>query len=121
MARSQAAGLRHRREGLAFRLTQADQRRVWRPRKRFEHQDPDLDTGRRYIYTARQRLAAHSVTAFGAARALRLLQVFYAAMSAPVFVFFLRRQNLNRAMRETAPAKWLKRFLRRRRSVRRQS
>lgn len=121
MARSQAAGLRHRREGLLVRLRREDARGAWRPRKRFEHQASTDDAHRRYIYTARQRLASQSVNAFTMARTLGLLNVFYTTMSLPVFTFFLRRENLNRALRETVAAKWLKRILRRRRSAKSQS
>ena len=114
-ARSQAAGLRHRRDGLAVRLKRLDERCIWRPRKRFEEIAPVVDGRRRYIYIARERLASQSTGAFRVARGAGVLNLFYAAMSLPVFAFFLRRESLHRAVRETVPVKWLRRMLRRRR------
>ena len=51
VAESQAGGLRHRRDGLAFRLWQADQMQIWRPEKR-------VNSGRRHLAPAMRRMHA---------------------------------------------------------------
>lgn len=67
IARSQAGGLRHRREGLAYRLALADARGRWHPPKRTQPSDR-LSARRKRIYELRVELAARSHEAFLAAR-----------------------------------------------------
>jgi hypothetical protein len=64
IAESQAGALRHRREGLAYRLYMADQKVVWRPRKRVKASCSHLSRRERAIHGMRMDLAARSHTAF---------------------------------------------------------
>jgi coenzyme F420-reducing hydrogenase beta subunit len=70
IARTQAAGLRHRREGLAYRLTWA--RRGLRPQKRVAPEARGLPLRRRLVYRARHAIAVWSHRVFRLARALRM-------------------------------------------------
>ncbi|MGB0240996.1 MAG: Coenzyme F420 hydrogenase/dehydrogenase, beta subunit C-terminal domain [Verrucomicrobiales bacterium] len=54
---SQAGGLRHRREGLAYRLHLADKAKVWRPTKRVAPALDHLSRKQRRIIRSRQKLA----------------------------------------------------------------
>lgn len=64
VATSQEAGLRHRREGLAYRLFLKDQVGLWRPRKRVEARSDQLSPRQKMIYRARMLIAAESHVAF---------------------------------------------------------
>lgn len=66
---TQAAGLRHRREGLAYRLAQ--RRRGLRPRKRVAPAASGLSLRRRLIYRMRRGIAAWSHRVFWLARLVR--------------------------------------------------
>lgn len=67
-ARSQAAGLRDRREGLAHRLARRAARGQWRPRKRVAPRlAPNLP--RRLLYDLRAAIARRSAASFAAVRA----------------------------------------------------
>lgn len=66
VAETQAAGLRHRREGLAYRLTWP--RRGVRPRKRVPPRAEGLPTRRRLIYRLRAHIRIWSHRMFWAAR-----------------------------------------------------
>jgi coenzyme F420-reducing hydrogenase beta subunit len=70
VARTQAAGFRHRREGLAYRLTW--RRRGIRPRKRVPPGAAGLPLRRRLVYRMRGHIAASSRRVFWLARTLRL-------------------------------------------------
>jgi hypothetical protein len=70
VAETQAAGLRHRREGLAYRLTWA--RRGVRPRKRVPPRAEGLPTRRKLVYRLRAQIRAWSHRMFWAARVTRL-------------------------------------------------
>lgn len=67
MVRSQAGGVRHKREGLAYRLFVDETRHNWHPPKRVQP-SMKLSERRRRIYTGRAELAAASHTAFVAAK-----------------------------------------------------
>lgn len=69
VARTQAAGLRHRREGLAYRLQCF--RGPVRPRKRVEAGDKGLAPRRKLIYAMRQQIARCSHRVFRLARLMR--------------------------------------------------
>ncbi|MDR6759526.1 coenzyme F420-reducing hydrogenase beta subunit [Mycoplana sp. BE70] len=69
VARTQAAGLRHRREGLAFRLQCF--RGPVRPRKRVEAGDKGLSARRKLIYAMRQKIGRWSHRVFWLARLVR--------------------------------------------------
>ena len=71
VAQSQAGGLRHRREGLAFRLWLTDRAGVWRPRKRVAAAHRHLSPSMQRIHAARYALGQASHGAWQAARAAR--------------------------------------------------
>ena len=64
VARSQASGLAHRREGLAYRLHLADRAGSWRPPKRVRPSARGASAKRRKIYELRVLLAEESHAAF---------------------------------------------------------
>jgi len=68
VARSQKAGLHHRREGLAYRLHLRDRAGEWRPRKRVAASAKHLSSVRREIHRAREAVAERSHIAFAEAR-----------------------------------------------------
>jgi coenzyme F420-reducing hydrogenase beta subunit len=70
IARTQAAGLRHRREGLAYRLTWA--RRGLVPKKRVRPGAAGLPLRRRLVFRMRAHIARWSHRVFWLARTLRL-------------------------------------------------
>ena len=72
VAGTQAAGLRHRREGLAYRLTWRWRWRGLQPRKRVLPRADGLPLRRRLVYRARAANAVWSHRVFRLARALRL-------------------------------------------------
>lgn len=63
IAQSQRSGLRHRREGLAYRLYLKDKKKEWRPTKRVQASDriPYL---RKKVYEYRMELSKQSFVAF---------------------------------------------------------
>jgi coenzyme F420 hydrogenase subunit beta len=81
LAKSQAAGLRHRREGLRYRLRQARSLNTWAPRKRFTEGDTTLPHDVQRKYALRSILAMKSQTAFAQAREKSDLNIFYAALA----------------------------------------
>jgi len=66
-AASQAGGLRHRRDGLRYRLWLADREGTWRPKKRVEPQRDHLNRRQRRTYRLRAWLSAQSHVEFDAA------------------------------------------------------
>lgn len=80
IARSQDAGLRHRREGLAYRLYLKDQKKQWRPVKRVQAGWKHLDAKTRRIQELRMKMAQISHEAFLKAREQNQFSVFKAAM-----------------------------------------
>jgi len=75
VARTQAAGLRQRREGLAYRLALRGRRGPVAPRKRV-CPSTDLPPRRKLIYRARRRIARDSARVYGLARRLRALPIY---------------------------------------------
>lgn len=75
VALSQAAGLRHRRDGLAHRLARRQQARKWAPLKRVA---PALarEPSRRTVYDLRERIALESSAVFARALACDDLSMF---------------------------------------------
>jgi coenzyme F420 hydrogenase subunit beta len=63
-AQSQRAGLRHRREGLGYRLSQRDRESTWHPRKRVGPDDLARSQSRATIYSLRETLSRRSHGAF---------------------------------------------------------
>ncbi|GAA5510426.1 Coenzyme F420 hydrogenase/dehydrogenase, beta subunit C-terminal domain [Novipirellula caenicola] len=61
---SQDAGLRHRRDGLAYRLHLRDQQNLWRPKKRVEPSASHLNERQKRVFELRQEIASESHKAF---------------------------------------------------------
>ena len=79
VAQSQESGLRHRREGLSWRLWRADRAGRWRPKKRLAP-SAELSRQRRRIYDLRIELSAASHRLFLEARRHNDLQLFLDGM-----------------------------------------
>lgn len=112
MVKSQSSGLRHRREGLGYRLQLADRAGIWRPRKRFEAV-PALSRQRQQIYALRMRLARATAAAFARSRKARDVSAFQRRVSIDVFRYYLVAGGLKQALTQSVFGKWLKRSLRR--------
>lgn len=113
MVKSQASGLRHRREGLAHRLKLLDQAERWRPRKRFEvAKEPSSQ--RKRVYEMRTGLATATARAFARYRDADGVERFQRSVSLDVFRYYLLAFGLKQAVIQSAPAKWLRRRLKRR-------
>ncbi|WP_299486454.1 Coenzyme F420 hydrogenase/dehydrogenase, beta subunit C-terminal domain [Acaryochloris sp. IP29b_bin.137] len=80
VAQSQDAGLRHRREGLAYRLHLKDQAREWRPQKRLQPSKMRLRPKFRKVHQVRMALAKASHRAFALAIKNRDFNLFKQAM-----------------------------------------
>jgi coenzyme F420-reducing hydrogenase beta subunit len=80
VARTQAAGLRQRREGLAYRL--ARRRSVVQPRKRFAAYTHSVSARRRLIYRMRSSISAWSHRVFRFARRTGAARLYIAWASA---------------------------------------
>jgi coenzyme F420-reducing hydrogenase beta subunit len=76
IVQSQDAGLRHRREGLAYRLYLKDQAGVWRPTKRVTASGQHLTERQKKIQECRLQLAAESHCAFQAAIQANRFEIF---------------------------------------------
>lgn len=79
VAQSQAGGLRHRREGLAYRLWVAEKHGRWYPPKRVTPQHAHIGRRRQKVYLLRSRLAEVSLSAFAEAKRKRSLNTFLQA------------------------------------------
>jgi coenzyme F420 hydrogenase subunit beta len=106
VAESQDAGLRHRREGLSYRLLLKDRAGRWRPRKRVPAREDHLEPRQRRIYAWRIRLARESHRAFARALAKRDVSVFEREMTP-----LMRAHDLEYMPRWRALASRLKWFL----------
>ncbi len=80
VADSQRSGLRHRREGLAWRLARADRAGEWRPARRIGPSTV-ISLQRRHIYDARSVLLERSHALFLKARMVENLQMFLDEMA----------------------------------------
>jgi coenzyme F420 hydrogenase subunit beta len=96
VARSQAGGLRDRREGLAVRLHLRDRSGVWRPPKRVVASLRGISRHRRRIYRLRSELSDLSHQSFLKAKAENDLEHFYTVMRPK-----LNEYRLLQAKRET--------------------
>ena len=81
VAKSQAGGLRHRREGLAYRLRVAEEKGLWHPPKRVSVNETRIPRRRQRIYAVRYRLAVESLKAFSRAKTADDINVFYNEMA----------------------------------------
>jgi hypothetical protein len=109
VAASQDAGLRHRREGLSYRLALKDRAGRWRPRKRVPAREDHLAPRQRSIFAWRVRLAGESHGAFARALDARDPRLFEREMTPLV-----RAHDLQYMPRWRALASRLKWFLQRR-------
>jgi coenzyme F420 hydrogenase subunit beta len=114
MAQSQAGGLRHRREGLAYRLYKREEKGIWHPRKRVDPIASGLSVHRMAVYDRRVELSQVSHKAYNLANTLGTMLVFKAMMSWPVFAYYRSIGNTKRALSQTVLGRWLKRRLPRR-------
>jgi coenzyme F420-reducing hydrogenase beta subunit len=106
VAASQDAGLRHRREGLSYRLALKDRAAKWRPRKRVPAREDHLAPRQRSIFAWRVRLARESHRAFARALAAGDPRLFEREMTPLV-----RAHDLQYMPRWRALASRLKWFL----------
>jgi coenzyme F420-reducing hydrogenase beta subunit len=97
VAQSQAAGLRHRRDGLRYRLHQARERDEWFPPKRVVPARVHLSRSERARYRLRERLRDLSHAAFAKALAADDLSAFASAVQPLVATY--RRHRLTAAQR----------------------
>lgn len=81
VAASQAGGLRHRRDGLAYRLWLTDRTGNWRPKKRVRAMCDHLDPHMQRIHRQRFALGQASHAAFAQARAKDDLQLFISTIT----------------------------------------
>lgn len=81
VAASQAGGLRHRRDGLAFRLWLTDLTGAWRPTKRISACRDHLDPHMQRVHRARYELGQKSHALFSKAKASGELQDFLSAIA----------------------------------------
>jgi coenzyme F420-reducing hydrogenase beta subunit len=77
---SQSAGLRHRRKGLAYRLSKKDEQGQWRPVKRVKANGSQLSPRERKIQDLREELAAQSHLEFKNAKDQNDLSLFMTSM-----------------------------------------
>lgn len=80
VAASQAGGLRHRRDGLAYRLWLTDKAGEWRPAKRVTARRDHLDPHMQRIHRLRYELGQKSHALYRTARQAGDLQVFLTAL-----------------------------------------
>ena len=98
IVRSQAASFRHRREGLALRLHDADQRGAWRPAKRIAPGTAGVSRRRAQLYRLRARLAARSHQRYLLARRHRHFLLFPVLMAGDELRYYLWRGRWWRAL-----------------------
>lgn len=87
VAASQAGGLRHRRDGLAYRLWLADRAGRWRPQKRVKAGRRHLSPSMRRVYIMRQSLSRASLAAWLAAREAGDFAVFKRHMEPMILAY----------------------------------
>ncbi|HYX13853.1 MAG TPA: Coenzyme F420 hydrogenase/dehydrogenase, beta subunit C-terminal domain [Nostoc sp.] len=80
VAKSQDAGLRHRRDGLAYRLHLKDKVGSWRPLKRIKVQFNHINLRQKKIYELRILMASQSHTAFDKALEVGNFDYFKSSM-----------------------------------------
>lgn len=87
VSQSQDAGLRHRRQGLAYRLWLKDRKSIWRPVKRIQ---PSHSVGvlRKVIYRLRMAMMKASVQAFERAKRENNLSLFIRGVTPLTKIYF---------------------------------
>jgi coenzyme F420 hydrogenase subunit beta len=102
---SQASGIRHRNEGLEYRLWWLGKSEKWMPRKRIRPSVISRFKGRKGLYELRFEIARRSHAAFLRAKAAKDLDSFYAEMDDLVArhkAYNRRRKAVRRAVRSVA-------------------
>jgi len=79
-AKSQGGGLRHRREGLAYRLWMSQKDGEWHPPKRVDASASHIHRRKRRLYYLRARLTALSLSEFAEAKARDDLDGFFSSI-----------------------------------------
>lgn len=110
VAKSQAGGFRHRREGLALRLADDEAANLSVPRKRVAPDASVANRRRRRLIRQRRRIAAFSHEVFAEAVATQDLQHYLDAMAAEVALY----RRIESGMLRTV-YRWLRHLVRRRR------
>jgi len=105
VAESQRAGLRHRREGLAYRLQLRRDAGVWAPRKRVAPRADHIGPEQQRIYRLRGELAEASHRSFAEARVAGRFDVFTQAMTPLVDAYQQVRRRTQPKKALTARAK----------------
>jgi coenzyme F420 hydrogenase subunit beta len=90
---TQVAGLRHRRDELAYRLFLKDAAGTWRPRKRVAPSDSSIPKRRKTIQEMRLQIAARSHVAFRQAREAGRFEVFEEMLD-PLFCEYNKTYHL---------------------------
>jgi len=78
---SQAAGLRHRNQGLKYRLFLADAKGIWRPKKRLEPESEHLSQKEKKKYYSRQIMSEESHKAYKLAEDKSSFKMFVKIMN----------------------------------------
>jgi coenzyme F420-reducing hydrogenase beta subunit len=91
IVKSQSSGLRHRREGLKYRLSLKDRKGGWRPTKRVEASE-SISRRRKKIYQGRLDLLEASFSAFQEAKRQQNFSVFSERMK-PILTRYKRADN----------------------------
>ncbi|MFT4253980.1 MAG: Coenzyme F420 hydrogenase/dehydrogenase, beta subunit C-terminal domain [Caulobacter sp.] len=89
IAASQASGIRHRREGLAYRLSLKREQGLWAPRKRVSPDSAGISAERRMIYRLRLAISQASIREFMHAKSVGSYAVFLRRMTPLVFFYKL--------------------------------
>jgi len=80
VAKAQAGGFRHRREGLSFRIDRKEKNNIWYPIKRVKAGDFKLKRKRKRLYILREKIAKKSHMAFLKALENNNINIFYKEM-----------------------------------------
>jgi coenzyme F420-reducing hydrogenase beta subunit len=110
VAASQRAGLRHRREGLAYRLWLQDRAGRWRPPKRVQPRADHLGWRQRRVFRSRIALMELSHAAYDRARRDGALPQFLEAMRQPMRSYYATLKLPLWKMAQLPLRSWLRNF-----------
>ncbi|MCC5847517.1 MAG: Coenzyme F420 hydrogenase/dehydrogenase, beta subunit C-terminal domain [Verrucomicrobia bacterium] len=99
-ADSQDAGLRHRREGLAYRLALAQDRGDWVPTKRVKPSTSGLTLQKKMIFRIRMKISRKSFPAFIEAKRDGDWNIFQRRMNSIIFLYTLFGGNFWKRLRK---------------------
>lgn len=92
LIQSQGGGFRDRREGLAYRLYQEDQKGHWRPKKRVNADNTHISIYRKIIYRLRRTSRARSFSSFRLSKSWKTIYPFVFEMSVWNFMLVVLTQ-----------------------------